>query len=90
MRANNCSQQELARKIDRMIEKHIAESDERDERGVSAAAISTSQKLRWANEAGVGLEFVDARLEVNCEEVSLPDAYVAVVRYRMKRGAKGV
>ena len=83
------TQQELARKIDRMIEKHIAESDERDERGVSMAAISTSQKLRWAIEAGVGLEFVDARLEANCEEVTLPDAYLALARYRMKRGAGG-
>ncbi len=89
MRTDDRSQQELARKIDRMIEKHIAESDERDERGVSMVAISTSEKLRWANEAGVGLGFVDARLEANCEEVPVPDPYVAVARYRMKRGAEG-
>jgi hypothetical protein len=67
-----------------MIRKYIAERGECDERGVRVAAVSASDKFGWAKEAGTDLDFVDARLNANCEEVGLDDEHAAVPRYRMK------
>jgi hypothetical protein len=75
-------------RVDQLIENHVLQHVDGIHSGHPYAAISASDRLSWANEAGVALEFIDERLDLMCDRVEEEETYWAVPRYQLKTSCK--
>jgi len=70
--------------LDRIIQHHVAEKAEDTQQGAPVAAIAASDRLAWANQAGVEIDRVEERLCCVCEKVEPEQKHWAVPRFRLK------
>lgn len=71
------------KQVDGLIRQHMATHSESTADGTSVAPISASDRFAWAKDAGVDIDFVNARLEAICKKVPPADKHWAVPRFRM-------
>lgn len=76
------------RELSRLIEEHFEKAAEDEDQGHPVAPVSASDKLHWANKAGVNLQEVDQRLNAMCDPVIRPSRFSAVDRYRLRAGQR--
>ena len=70
--------------LDQIIQQHITQRAEDNQQGSPVAAIAASDRLAWANQAGVEIDLVEERLYSVCEKVEPEQKHWAVPRFRLK------